>query len=102
VIEAIAAELFQNKASLRAKQAGDPVERHIETLDVVKRIARDCRLERSGVLKFFKRGAAEDRSVGSVGVNGEDAVADAVHRARQFAGAAADFEHARREWGKGG
>jgi hypothetical protein len=99
VIEAIAAELFQNKASLRAKQAGDPVERHIETLDVVKRIARDCRLERSGVLK---RGAAEDRSVGSVGVNGEDAVADAVHRARQFAGAAADFEHARREWGKGG
>ena len=101
LIDPIPAELLNNQIPVRLEQAGNPFERRVEVLEVVKRVDRYRRLEGPRLVKLLERGATEDWPFGSLGVDSENAVPSGVDCLRQSTGAAADLEHPCWKWWKG-
>jgi hypothetical protein len=101
LVDAIPAELLDDEPSLRLEQLVHPIEREIQALDVVERVARHHSRERLDVGKLLEERATEDRALRSARVDAEHRVTSLVQRTGQFALAATGVEHTHRGWWKG-
>ena len=88
LIDPIPAELLDNQIPVRLEQAGNPIERRVQALEVVKRVDRYRRLEGPRLVKLLERGATEDWPLRSLGVDSENAVPRGVDCPRRSTSAA--------------